>query len=132
MAVRNGSDILLKLASTVVTGSTNSDYKRVYSMLEATTKDSNGAKEYIVGEGDGDITIAGKNDEAGSNGIWQLQQAAELKQLIAFVWGATSGGSKVITGNCVISDVSITAPQNAVSTWTCTMKISGVITLTSI
>jgi len=129
MAYNNGTDVLLKLATVTVDATTNQDFEWVIDMLESTTKDSSGHKEYIAGEDGGTMSIEGKLDESDTLTADDLITTAQAKAAVAFIHGKTSGGSKTITGNCFLTNVRISSPQNAPQTWTASMQITGNITL---
>jgi len=129
MAVNNGTDVLLKLATVAVDATTNQDFEWVIDMLDATTKDSSGHKEYIAGEDGGTLSIEGKLDESDTLTADDLITTAQAKAAVAFIHGRTAGGAKTISGNCFISNVRISSPQNAPQTWTASMQITGNITL---
>jgi hypothetical protein len=129
MAVNNGSDVLLKLSTVTVDATTNQDFEWIIDMLDATTKDSSGHKEYIAGEDGGTISIEGKLDESDTLTADDLITTAQAKSSVAFVHGKVAGGSKTISGYCFISNVKISSPQNGVQTWSANMQITGNITL---
>jgi len=129
MAVNNASDVLLKIGGTAVDATTNQDFEWVIDMLDATTKDSSGHKEYIAGEDGGTLSIEGKLDESDTLTADDLITTAQAKAAVAFIHGRTAGGAKTISGNCFISNVRISSPQNAPQTWTASMQITGNITL---
>lgn len=129
MAVNDGSDVLLKIGGTLVDATTNQDFEWTIDMLEATTKDSDGHKEYIAGEDGGILSIEGKLDESDTLTADDLLTTAQAKTAVAFIHGRTAVGAKTISGNCYLSNVKISSPQNGVQTWSATMQITGNITL---
>ena len=128
MAVNNGSDVLLKLSGTTVDATTSQEFNWDVDMLDATTKDSDKHKEYIAGEDGGTISIEGKLDETDTNTAMALLTTSQAKVAVAFVHGRTAVGAKTITGNCLLSNVKISSPQNGVQTWSASMQITGNIT----
>ena len=129
MAVNNASDVLLKIGGTALDATTNQDFEWVVDMLEATTKDSSGHKEYIAGEDGGTLSVEGKLDETDTNSAYALITAAQAKAAVAFIHGKTTAGSKTISGNCFLSNVKISSPENGVQAWTANMQITGNITV---
>lgn len=133
MAVRNGTDILLKLATSLVDGtvSKNIDFSR--DMIDVTTKDStDNAKEFIPGEKGATIGVEGKWNESTSNyDVQDLIDAYNAGTSLAFIYGGTTTGDLVLTGNGYISAFSWSAPKNAESTWSATIQVTGAVTRTT-
>lgn len=130
MAVKNGTSILLKLATQVVDGTTSQTIDLSADMIDVTTKDSTGkSKEYIVGENGGTISVEGKWAESTSNyTVEELFDAWKAGTSLAFIVGETAVGSYTLSGNGYLSAFSWTAPRNGESTWSATLQITGAIT----
>jgi predicted secreted protein len=133
MAVRSGSDIFLKLATQLVNATTSQSIELPVDMIDVTTKDSTGkAKEYIAGELGGTLSCEGKWNEGTSDYTLQEILAARAAGTeLAFIWGGVSNGSVIITGQCLISNFSASAPKNAEATWTMALQITGVISVST-
>jgi predicted secreted protein len=127
MAVKSGTTILLKLATQVVDASITQNLELMRDLLDVTTKDStDNAKEKLAGEKDGNITIEGKFDPATSNYTFaDLYDAFNSGSSVAFIYGGTTTGDLVVTGNAVPSNFSWSGPKNDVSTWSCSLGITG-------
>jgi predicted secreted protein len=129
MAMKDGSLILVKIGSVLVDALTSNTFQRTWDLLETTTKDSAGSKEYLVGEGDSEMSLEGKLDETDTNSAYALLAAGDVKSSVAFIHGGTTAGSKTISGNAVISNVSLNSPLNGIQTWSATLKVTGAITI---
>lgn len=134
MAVRNGSDLLLKLATTVVDCTTNQSIDLTVDMIDATTKDSTGdAKEFLGGEHTGTISVEGKWSEGTSNySLEDIIDAVLAKASVAFVWGGTTTGNLIISGNCLLSNFNASGPKNGEATWSASMQITGQVTRSTV
>ena len=130
MAVRNGTDILIKLATSVVDGTVSQTIDLPIDMIDVTTKDSaNKDKEYLAGEGGGSISVEGKWAESTSNySTADIIDARNARAAVAFVFGGTTTGDLVLTGSAIISNFTWAAPKNGESTWSMTLQITGTIT----
>ena len=87
MAVTNGTSVLLEVGGVTVNGTTSHDMSIITDMIDVTTKDSNGSKEYIAGEDDGTISVEGKYDPAATYGFSQLFAAQLAKASAPLTFG---------------------------------------------
>jgi predicted secreted protein len=127
MAVKSGTTILLKLATSVVDGTITQNLELMRDLLDATTKDSTGnAKEKLAGELDGTIGVEGKWAENTSNySVADLYDAMTSGAAVPFIFGGTTTGDLVITGNVIPSNFTWTGPKNEISTWSVNLGITG-------
>ena len=103
-------------------------------MIETTEKDSGGYKEFIAGE---------KGDTFQFEGVLEYDtsvstQGLSMKDLMtdalagnSFVirWSSQSTGDEYLQSSVLISSVSLSAPNNDVATFSCTLQMTGTITL---
>jgi TP901-1 family phage major tail protein len=134
MAVQNGTNLVLKLATKLFVGETSSSLNLTSDMIETTTKSSTGgAKTYIPGEIGATISASGMYDPASSNWGWTEAVAAwKAGTSLAFIVGGTDAGDKTYTGSCYITSASIDQPQNDKSTWSAELQVTGEITETTL
>lgn len=130
MAVKNGTLIVLKLATEKVNGLTSNGIDFARDMIDVTTKDSTGnAKEYIPGEKGATISAEGKWDEATSNyTLTELFAAFDAGTALAFVFGGLVSGDITYSGSAYLSAFNATAPKNGEATWSATLQVTGVVT----
>lgn len=134
MAVKSGTDIILKLATEIVNGTTSHGLDLVRDMIDVTTKDSTGnAKEYIPGEKGATISVEGKWDEAGSAyTLTEIITAWNNGTSLAFIFGDDASGAMIFTGSAYISNFSCSAPKNGEATWSLSLQVTGVVTQTTV
>ena len=110
---------------TKIANATSNDFTITKDMIETTNKDSAGAKEYIAGEYGYTMSVEGMFEEDGSVG-----SLISWKEIITDLLAGTSV-TIVMTSN-VSGDLKLTAPQNAVSTFTASIQGTGALTVSTI
>ena len=129
MAVNDGTDIYITLATTLVNGTVAQDLEESWDEIDITTKDSTSkAKEFLSGEYSASINVSGKLDEADTYTYSELRTAAAARAAVAFVYGRFSVGAVQISGNALITNLKQSAPQNGEATWSCTLRVTGLPT----
>jgi predicted secreted protein len=130
MAVNKGTDVLVKLASTVVGCTTNASIEFMTDIVDITTKDSTGAnKEKLAGEHDAKLSIEGKWDETTSlYSMESLSDAERAGTAVTWIYGRTTPGAVTFTGSAIIAGLTHTAPENGACTWTANLEVTGAVT----
>ncbi len=122
---KDGYSVVLKVAATLVNGTTNQTLEESWDEFELTTKDSSQAKEWKTGEYSGSLNIEGVLKESDTYGYSELRTAALLRVAVAFIWGDTAAGSIIYTGSCLITKLQQGAPKNAARPWSAVLRITG-------
>lgn len=125
MAVKDGTDVVLQLAATVVNGATNHSMEEVWEEIVITTKDSSKAKEILAGEYSGGISIEGILDEADTYTYSEIRTAANLRTAVAFIFGGETAGDVTYSGNCFILGLTLGAPKNGAVVFTARLVFTG-------
>ena len=121
---------------TKIANATSNDFTITKDMIETTNKDSAGAKEYIAGEYGYTMSVEGMFEEDGSVGA-----LISWKEIITDLLAGTSvtivmtsnvTGDLKLSGSAFFNDLKLTAPQNAVSTFTASIQGSGALTVSTI
>ena len=121
---------------TKIANATSNDFTITKDMIETTNKDSGGAKEYIAGEYGYTMSVEGMFEEDGSVGA-----LISWKEIITDLLAGTSvtivmtsnvTGDLKLSGSAFFNDLKLTAPQNAVSTFTASIQGSGALTVSTI
>lgn len=125
MAVNDGTDVYITLATTLVNGTTSHDFSESWDEIDLTTKDSSKAKEFTTGEYSASIDVSGKLDETDTYTYSELRTAAALRTSVAFVLGRFVVGAVQYSGNALITGLKFSAPKNGEVTWSCTLRATG-------
>lgn len=121
---------------TKIANATSNDFTITKDMIETTNKDSAGAKEYIAGEYGYTMSVEGMFEEDGSVGA-----LISWKEIITDLLAGTSvtivmtsnvSGDLKLSGSAFFNDLKLTAPQNAVSTFTASIQGTGALTVSTI
>lgn len=126
----NGTKVLLKLGASgseaAVVGETNHSFDLAIDLIENTTKGSSEySKEYESGENGLTFSVEAKVKQADGATIVALTTAAKAGTAQSFVATSTVAGDFEVTGDALISGVSISAPQNGVRTITYNLTATG-------
>jgi predicted secreted protein len=137
--ITNGTLIsIYKVIATVntkIANATSNDFTITKDMIETTNKDSAGAKEYIAGEYGYTMTVEGMFEEDASVGAlisWK-EIIADLMagtEITIVMTSAVTGDLK-LSGAALFNDLKLTAPQNAVSTFTASIQGTGALTVST-
>jgi predicted secreted protein len=125
MAVTNGTSVLLEVGGVTINGTTSHDMSIITDMIDITTKDSSGSKEYIAGEDDGTISVEGKYDPAATYGFSQLFAAQLAKASATLTFGLQASSSKAYRMAGLIMSLTLSGPQNEAGTWTVELQKTG-------
>lgn len=103
-------------------------------MIETTEKDSGGYKEFIAGEKGGTFQFEGVleyDTSVSTQGLSMKDLMTDALAGNAFVirWSSQSSGDEYLQSSVLISSVSLSAPNNDVATFSCTLQMTGTITL---
>lgn len=127
MAVENGTDVLLQVGGTVVNATTNHDLNISVDMIDVTTKDSNGSKEYIAGEDDATITLEGLYDPAATYSWSNLFAAITGKASATLTFGLQDSGDKAYRFAGFVQNLTLSGPKNEAGSWTAEVQKTGSI-----
>jgi len=137
--ITNGTLIsIYKVIATVntkIANATSNDFTITKDMIETTNKDSAGAKEYIAGEYGYTMSVEGMFEEDASVGAlisWkEIMTDLMAGTEITIVMTSALTGDLKLSGAALFSDLKLTAPQNAVSTFTASIQGTGALTVTT-
>jgi predicted secreted protein len=121
---------------TKIANATSNDFTITKDMIETTNKDSAGAKEYIAGEYGYTLSVEGMFEEDASVGAG-LSWKEMITDLLAgtsvtIVMTSNVTGDLKLSGSAFFNDLKLTAPQNAVSTFTASIQGTGALTVSVI
>ena len=128
MAVTNGTSVLLQIGGTTINATTNHTFSLSIDMIDVTTKDSSGHKEYIAGEDDATISLEGLYDPSATYSFSDLFAAATGKAAATLIFGLESIGAKAYQLSGLIMNLELSGAKNEAGTFTCEFQKSGAVT----
>ena len=133
----NGTNVLTKLGAaaseTAVVGEVSNSVDFAFDMIETTVKASTAkAKTYETGEYGGTFSVEAKLNQSDGTTVKGLIDAAKAGTAQSTIISSEVPGDVEITGNALISGISIGDPQNDVRTISYNLQFTGEITATVI
>lgn len=125
MAVRNGDLIKLVIAGNVLNAEVTNDWGVDVDEIDVTTKDSSGWKEFIAGEGSGQVNFEGKYDDAATYAYSQVFAAAKAKTAITAVYGLNQVGNTAYSFSVIVTNITLNGPKNDAATFSGTLRMTG-------
>lgn len=121
---------------TKIANATSNDFTITKDMIETTNKDSAGAKEYIAGEYGFTMSVEGMFEEDASVGAsisWkEIMTDLLAGTVVTIVMTSNVTGDLKLSASAMFNDLKLTAPQNAVSTFTASIQGTGALTVSVI
>lgn len=128
MSVQNGDVLILQVEGTQVGGLLSNSFNAAADMLDATTKDSSGAKEYIPGEYGWGMSFESLYDPAASEGFSEALGYIKAGTQLTCYWGSTTATEAYWAGEGYMSSVDLSGPKNEVASYSGEIQGSGGIT----
>lgn len=128
MAKLDGRKIALVIGSATLVGRTTGSINLAADMLDATTADSAGKKEYLSGESGGTISVGGLYDPAAVEGVSEAIGYLMAGTSLTVKFGETAAGGTYWTSSALISSVAVTGDKNSLASYTLALQLSGAIT----
>jgi len=120
---------------TKIANATSNDFDITKDMIDVTNKDSAGWKEFIVGEGGWTMNIDGMFEEDGGVSAisWKdiYTDLAAGTAITAVMTSNVSGDIK-LSGSAFFSNLTLSAPNNDVTTFTASLQGTGALTVGTI
>ena len=126
MAKKDGRVIALQFDAVTLVGRTTSSLSASADMLDATTADSAGWKEYITGEKGATISVGALYDPEAAEGFSQALLNLTAGTQVAFKWGDVVTGGKYIEGNALVNSVDINGDKNTMMAYTISLQVTGI------
>lgn len=108
--------------------STQATLSGTNEQIETTCKDNDGAKTYLPGGTDWNITSTGIVKYDATRGVDDLGDAFLNKTALTVRYSTNVNGDSYYQGTATITSFSIDAPLNAPATWSVTFTGSGTLT----
>lgn len=126
MATFNGTSLTLTIGGVDVAQSTSCSITLDADTIDVSSKDSSGYQEVIQGQKSGTIDFEGLVDLAGNTTGGAIYTYWSAGTSVAWVF---SDGTKSISGNGIVTNLSIEAPMEDVATYSGSLQITGSVTL---
>ena len=128
MAKMDGRLVALIIGSATLMGRTTGSLDMSADMLDTTTADSAGAKEYIGGEYGGTVQVGALYDPEAIEGFSESFGYLKAGTILTIKWGPTTPGSTYYTSSALISSVNLTGDKNSIASYTVNLQLTGAIT----
>jgi len=125
MAKIDGKLIVLQLGGYTVVGQTTGSINFAADMLDATTKDSAGWKEFVAGEKNATISVGGLYDPAAATGAEEIIAYLFVGSSLTWKFGQLTAGSTYWNGNGLIVSINIQGDKNTLSSYTVEIQNTG-------
>ena len=133
MALKNGTDIQLKINSSYLAAETDTSFSMACDMLDITTKSStDAAKEYLAGETGGTISASGLYDPSQTMGANDIIALLQTRAAVTIYWGEATTAVDLFYCSGFISGVTINGSKNDPSNYSVDIQITGVVNETTI
>ena len=127
MAVKDGSNVWVVVAGSVVNGLTSKSLDLSADEIDVTTQDDAGWKSFLAGEASGVLTFECNDDESDTYAYDSLATAMLAKNAVAFAYGEgiKTPNKCYIYGNAIITSLTKSDPKNSAGTFSCTLRLTG-------
>jgi hypothetical protein len=127
MSVQNGDVLILNIGGVQVGALLSNSFNAAADMLDATTKDSAGAKEYISGEYGWGMSFESLYDPAATEGFSEALGYVKAGTSLDVYWGGVTAADIYYNGAALMSSVDLSGPKNEVSSYSGELQGTGVI-----
>lgn len=142
-AKRNGTLVLIKVATKLLVGQNSLSYSKACTMIEVSSKTSGNHSEFEAGRITDNLSVSGiasTDKESTKAGYWELYDAIEAQApvTVTFVQYSDEAGTTAVTGSeqisvsCFVSNLNREDPDNAASTFSCDLQVTGDPTRTTV
>ena len=118
---------------TKIANLTSTDFELTKDTIDATNKDGNNYKEFLVGLSSWTMSAEGIFEEDGSTTNHSpkdlLDDIIAGQEITVVMGNADETGDLKLSGSAVLTNFSWNAPVNDVSTFSCTLQGSGTLTV---
>jgi len=127
MALTNGDVLVIQIGGTQVGALLSNSFNAAADMLEGTSKDSGGAKEYASGEYGWGMSLEAFYDPAATEGFSEALGYLKAGTELDLYWGSSASGGTFYQGAGFISSVDLGGPKNEFSSYSAEVQGSGII-----
>lgn len=135
-AKRNGTLVLIKVATKLLVGQNSLSYSKAATMIEVSSKTSGNHSEFESGRITETLSVSGiasTDKESTKAGYWELYDAIEAGApvTVTFVQYSDETGTTAVVGSeqisvsCLLSNLTREDPDNAASTFSVDLQVTG-------
>jgi len=132
MAKIDGKLMVLQIEGVTIVGRTTGSINFSADMLDATTADSAGWKEFVAGEKNATISVGGLYDPAAAEGVEEAIAYLVAGTQLTWKYGQTAAGASYWTGEGLITTVSIQGDKNTLTSYTIEIQNTGTPTQSAV
>ena len=142
-AKRNGTLVLIKVASKLLVGQNSLSYAKAATMIEVSSKTSGNHSEFESGRINETLSVSGiasTDKESTAAGYWEMYDAIEAGTPVTVTFVQYSDetgttpvvGSEQISVSAFVSNLTREDPDNAASTFSVDLQVTGEPTRTTV
>lgn len=117
--------MVLQFDNVAIVGRTTGSMSSTADMLDATTADSAGWKEFVSGEKNLNLTVGGLYDPEAAEGVSEALANMWQGNTLTWKYGQTTTGGTYWTGTGLISSVSIQGDKNTLTSYSIEIQNTG-------
>lgn len=125
MSVVNGDILVLKIDGTQVGALLSNGFNLAADMIEATNKDSAGAKEYVSGEYGWGMSYESLYDPDATEGLSEAVGYIKAGTSLDVYWGDTTSGGTYFNGSALMASVDVSGPKNEMGSYSGEIQGTG-------
>ena len=127
MSVQNGNVLILQIGDVQLGALLSNSFNASADMIDATTKDSAGAKEYISGEYGWGMSFEALYDPAATEGFSEALGYIKAGTSLDVYWGGVTAADPYFNGSALMASVDLSGPKNEVASYSAEVQGTGVI-----
>jgi predicted secreted protein len=127
VGVVNGNNVLIYVDGDPVACSTNAEVNYTNELIEVTCKDNGGAKQYLLGSGDWNMTLEFFFKFDASFGASEMWDLALNKTTVESMFSNENAGDFRLVGDSLITAINSVAPLNGGCTASVTLQGTGLL-----
>jgi hypothetical protein len=128
MSVQNGDVLILQIGDTQLGALLSNSFNAAADMLDSTSKDSSGAKEYIAGEYGWGMSFEALYDPGAAEGFSEALGYVKAGTSLDVYWGGITAADAYFNGSGLMSSVDLSGPKNEVASYSGEIQGTGAIT----
>lgn len=125
MSVLDGTVLVVQVGGVQIGALISNSFNAAADMIEASTKDSAGAKEYISGEFGWGMSVEALYDPAASEGFSEALGYIKAGTELDLYWGGITAGDAYFAGAGLCASVDLSGPKNEAASYSLEIQGTG-------